>query len=125
MHEIGIEWMTQTEVNGHFLELRGIPDEKLEWERIPEAIAGANYYNIQNIPGFRKNIFKNSVCHRRRYQRDDNNGCTGTVSGRRNGENLSMGGISESDRKDHRKSMAAAGGRKDLLFCGRQIFDGL
>ena len=35
MHEIGIEWMTQTEVNGHFLELRGIPDEKLEWERIP------------------------------------------------------------------------------------------
>ena len=51
MHEIGIEWMTQTEVNGHFLELRGIPDEKLEWERIPEAIAGANYYNIQNIPG--------------------------------------------------------------------------
>lgn len=28
MHEIGIEWMTQTEVNGHFLELRGIPDEK-------------------------------------------------------------------------------------------------
>ena len=48
MHEIGIEWMTQTEVNGHFLELRGIPDEKLEWERIPEAIAGANYYNIQN-----------------------------------------------------------------------------
>ena len=40
MHEIGIEWMTQTEVNGHFLELRGIPDEKLEWERIPEAIAG-------------------------------------------------------------------------------------
>ena len=34
MHEIGIEWMTQTEVNGHFLELRGIPDEKLEWERI-------------------------------------------------------------------------------------------
>ena len=43
--------MTQTEVNGHFLELRGIPDEKLEWERIPEAIAGANYYNIQNIPG--------------------------------------------------------------------------
>ena len=36
MHEIGIEWMTQTEVNGHFLELRGIPDEKLEWERIPE-----------------------------------------------------------------------------------------
>ena len=51
MHEIGIEWMTQTEVNGHFLELRGIPDEKLKWERIPEAIAGANYYNIQNIPG--------------------------------------------------------------------------
>ena len=51
MHEIGIEWMTQTEVNGHFLELRGIPDEKLEWERIPEAIAGANYYNIQNSPG--------------------------------------------------------------------------
>ena len=49
MHEIGIEWMTQTEVNGHFLELRGIPDEKLKWERIPEAIAGANYYNIQNI----------------------------------------------------------------------------
>ena len=111
MHEIGIEWMTQTEVNGHFLELRGIPDEKLEWERIPEAIAGGT--------GFRKNIFKNSVCHRRRYQRDDNNGCTGTVSGRRNGENLSMGGISESDRKDHRKSMAAAGGRKDRLFCGR------
>ena len=51
MHEIGIEWMTQTEVNGHFLELRGIPDERLKWERIPEAIAGANYYNIQNIPG--------------------------------------------------------------------------
>ena len=48
MHEIGIEWMTQTEVNGHFLELRGIPDEKLEWERIPEAIAGANYYNIDS-----------------------------------------------------------------------------
>ena len=34
MHEIGIEWMTQTEVNGHFLELRGIPDEKLEWDGI-------------------------------------------------------------------------------------------
>ena len=119
MHEIGIEWMTQTEVNGHFLELRGIPDEKLEWERIPEAIAGANYYNIQNIPGqLTVEPDSGKIYLKIQY-------VTGTVSGRRNGENLSMGGISESDRKGHRKSMATAGGRKDLLFCGRQIFDGL
>ena len=119
MHEIGIEWIDSDGSQRPFSGTRGIPDEK-SWNGTNSArIAGANYYNIQDIPGqltvepdSGKNIFKNSVCHRRRYQRDDDNGCTGAVSGRRNGENLSMGGISESDRKGHRKSMAAAGGRK-------------
>ena len=140
MHEIGIEWMTQTEVNGHFLELRGIPDEKLEWERIPEAIAGANYYNIQNIPGqltvepdsgkiylkiqyvtgadIRETTITDALGRYLEEEMAEND--IDTMM-----NNLSMGGISESDRKGHRKSMAAAGGRKDLLFCGRQIFDGL
>lgn len=132
MHEIGIEWMTQTEVNGHFLELRGIPDEKLEWERIPEAIAGANYYNIQNIPcqltvepDSGKIYLKIQYVTGADIIETTITDALGRYLEEEMAKICAMGGLSESDRKGHRKSMAAAGGRKDLLFCGRQIFDGL
>lgn len=106
MHEIGIEWMTQKEVNGHFLELRGIPDEKLEWERIPEAIAGANYYNIQNIPG-QLTVEPNSgkIYLKIQYvtgadiRETTITDALGRYLEEEMAENLSMGGISESDRK--------------------------
>lgn len=46
-----VGFSVQVEVNGHFLELTGIPDEKIASEKIQQAIVEANIYNARSFLG--------------------------------------------------------------------------
>lgn len=63
-----VGFTVRTEINGHFLELTGIPDERIASEKIQKAITEANNYNARSF--FGKIIITeglNQVCFRIQY----------------------------------------------------------